>query len=68
MLEDAPTLDSPPLLIIQSTISTARKAMKSDKSPGPSVIFVEMFKAGHSNIEDRITTLTNVIVHQKHIP
>ena len=42
--------------------------MKSDKAPGRSVIIVEMLKAGSCNIEERIATLTNAIIHQKHIP
>ena len=49
----------------KSRLSTAPKSMKFGKAPGPSRIFIKIFKEGGSNIDGRTTTATNVIILEK---
>ena len=65
---DDPLLEGPPSQVTQSMVSTALKTTRSGKAPRLSGIIVEMFSTGGSNIEDRITTLANAIIHENWIP
>ena len=67
-LNNSAAVEGPTIFVTENIVTEAIKKMKQGKAGGPSVVIVEMIKAGGRETVTAILELVNLIIYEEKIP